>query len=133
LTTTPSWLYDSESRRFDEVQHVLYLLTLIAALSATPLRQAEAAADFARSLSDSESAANIEVTDGGVGDDRAEAITAKFPDQDLTPHSFPGYFQSQSPVDSCNLSQTHANQADPPPCPPSTASRRRALLQCFLF
>lgn len=44
-------------------------MTLIAALTGTPLRQAEAAADFCRTMFESQQAANIEVPDGGVGDD----------------------------------------------------------------
>jgi hypothetical protein len=45
------------------------LVTLIAALTGTPLRQAEAADDFCRSLIELLQTANIEIPDGGVGDD----------------------------------------------------------------
>ena len=45
------------------------LMTLIAALTGTPLRQAEAADDFCRSLIELLETANIEIPDGGVGDD----------------------------------------------------------------
>jgi hypothetical protein len=45
------------------------LLVLIAALAGTPLRQAEAAADLCRSLTELLQPADIEVPDGGVGDD----------------------------------------------------------------
>ena len=45
------------------------LMTLIAALTGTPLRQAEAAADLCRSLLESKETASIEVPDGGGGDD----------------------------------------------------------------
>ena len=45
------------------------LLCLLVTLTGTPLRQAEAAADFSRSLVKLFQAANIETPDGGVGDD----------------------------------------------------------------
>lgn len=45
------------------------LMTLIAALTGTPLRQAEAAADLCRSMIELLQTANIEIPDGGVGDD----------------------------------------------------------------
>lgn len=45
------------------------LMTLIAALTGTPLRQAEAADDLCRSLAELLQAASIEIPDGGVGDD----------------------------------------------------------------
>lgn len=45
------------------------LMTLIAALTGTPLRQAEAADDFCRSMIELLQPANIEIPDGGVGDD----------------------------------------------------------------
>jgi hypothetical protein len=46
----------------------MFLLCLIAALSATPLRQAEAAGDFARSRAEL-GEDHVEMVDGGVGDD----------------------------------------------------------------
>jgi hypothetical protein len=45
------------------------LMTLVAALTGTPLRQAEAAADLCRSLFEPQQPASIETPDGGVGDD----------------------------------------------------------------
>lgn len=45
------------------------LITMLAALTGTPLRQAEAAADFCRSMFESRETTNIEIPDGGVGDD----------------------------------------------------------------
>jgi hypothetical protein len=42
---------------------------MLAALSGTPLRQAEAASDLARSLEELFQAAEVESIDGGVGDD----------------------------------------------------------------
>src|SRR4051794_17413769 len=54
----------------------MYLLCLIAALSGTPLRQAEAADDLARSIDTPGHLAVIELMDGGVGDE-AEASLLK--------------------------------------------------------
>ena len=46
-----------------------FLLSTLAALTGTPLRQAEAAADLTRSLAELSHLADIETSDGGVGDD----------------------------------------------------------------
>jgi hypothetical protein len=54
----------------------MFLLCLIAALSGTPLRQAEAASDFVRALGGLCDAGDILTEpDGGVGDDQHETIT----------------------------------------------------------
>jgi hypothetical protein len=45
------------------------LITLVAALTGTPLRQAEAAEDLCRSMIELLQTATIEIPDGGVGDD----------------------------------------------------------------
>jgi hypothetical protein len=52
----------------------MFLLCLIAALSGTPLRQAEAADDFARSIGELGQGDVIETIDGGVGDDIEASI-----------------------------------------------------------
>ncbi len=59
------------------MKRALVLLSLLAALSATPLRQAEAAADLCRSVADRDTSGDLDLADGGVGDDRAETITPK--------------------------------------------------------
>jgi hypothetical protein len=51
------------------MRRVATMMTLIAALTGTPLRQAEAADDLCRSIIELLQAANIEIPDGGVGDD----------------------------------------------------------------
>ena len=51
------------------------LLFLVLALTGQPLRQAEAASDFARSLAHLLAASStIEIPDGGVGDDSGVAV-----------------------------------------------------------
>lgn len=45
------------------------LLSLLAALTGTPLRQAEAASDYARAISHRPQPADLQTPDGGVGDD----------------------------------------------------------------
>lgn len=52
------------------------LLSLIAALDGTPLRQAEAASDLGRSLAELFEGAGLEPPDGGVGDDAGDALLA---------------------------------------------------------
>lgn len=54
----------------------MFLLCLIAALAGSPLRQAEAAGDLARSLAELDGGDVIETIDGGVGDDAGESILA---------------------------------------------------------
>lgn len=49
-------------------------LSLLVALTSTPLRQAEAAADLARSLAAAIEPAGLETPDGGVGDDSGDAL-----------------------------------------------------------
>lgn len=52
----------------------MFLLCLIAALAGSPLRQAEAAGDLARSVAELEGGDVIGTIDGGVGDDAGETI-----------------------------------------------------------
>src|SRR6516225_1111292 len=52
----------------------MFLLCLISALSGTPLRQAEAASDFAREIGEFGHSDAIETIDGGVGDDQEVSI-----------------------------------------------------------
>src|SRR5262249_1087866 len=56
-------------RRWSRMRRLAALMTLIAALTGTPLRQAEAAADFCRSMIELLQTAKIEIPDGGGGDD----------------------------------------------------------------
>jgi hypothetical protein len=53
---------------------MMFALCLIAALAGTPLRQAEAAKDFARSVADLDEGPDIDEIDGGVGDDSDAGI-----------------------------------------------------------
>lgn len=54
-----------------------FLISLLAALAGTPLRQAEAAADLARSLPEFSQTADLDAPDGGVGDDSGVATLAQ--------------------------------------------------------
>ncbi|MCA1685337.1 MAG: hypothetical protein LC745_05015 [Planctomycetia bacterium] len=56
------------------MSRLMFLLSLIAALSGTPLRQTEAAHDFAGSVAELGCGDVIEVADGGVGDDSGDTI-----------------------------------------------------------
>ena len=118
-------------------RHAMFLLCLIAALSGTPLRQAEAASDFTRSLGVVGKSSTIETIDGGVGDDtevcilKAGGDTQSLPAPiplamadgrytSLTPASFLPGIGVRQPVDLLGLL-------------PACATRRLAWLQCFLF
>src|SRR6516164_4806962 len=52
----------------------MFLMCLVAALCGTPLRQAEAASDFARSIAEFGQGDVVEPIDGGVGDDQETSI-----------------------------------------------------------
>src|SRR4051794_40633192 len=52
----------------------MFVISLLAALAGTPLRQAEAAHDLACSLAELGDGDLVEVVDGGVGDDPGETI-----------------------------------------------------------
>jgi hypothetical protein len=58
---------------------------LFVVLTGPPLRQAEAADDLARSLAEYFEPANLEVPDGGVGDDSGD-LTLNGPHASLTSH-----------------------------------------------
>ena len=115
------------------MRRVIFVLSLFAALTGTPLRQAEAFSDLARSLSELGGAdADLEEVDGGVGDDSGEAIRA---------------IDVQAPVllAISDALPTLLNQTPPLPTtfplirtediPPRRAglSQRLALLQRYLF
>jgi len=109
----------------------LFLLSLIAALSATPMRLAEAAHDFARAVAELSGGAGIEVPDGGVGDDSGATIRA------ANTHA-PDLAAQADP------SQGTVSPAHTPPCrplkraaavallSPASLPRRLAWLQRFL-
>jgi hypothetical protein len=111
-------------------------LCLIAALSGTPLRQAEAASDFARSRAEL-GQDHVETIDGGVGDDAEIAVLKEGGD---TPS-----FQTIIPLATAEglLTPLLPLMFSPgfglrcPSGPPGTLSpssaRRHAWLQCFLF
>jgi hypothetical protein len=52
----------------------MVVVCLVAALSGIPLRQAEAASDFMRSVAELGEEPGIEVVDGGVGDDSGATV-----------------------------------------------------------
>ncbi len=111
---------------------LMFALCLIAALSGTPLRQAEAASDFARSLEDANRGDEIEVPDGGVGDDSGATIKAETTGASSVitlSADIPGVVSNLPVLFSWHLS----NRPDrrPPRCD-AALSARLACLQCFL-
>jgi hypothetical protein len=112
------------------VHQLLFLLTLISTLSAVPLRQAEAASDFAATPGHS---VELDATDGGVGDDPAETILSRLPQQ---PHDFTasvGIYQPGSDVTKLLSIGSPSDRPDPPPRRPTRQSYRRALLERYQF
>ncbi len=111
------------------------LMTLVAALTGTPLRQAEAAGDFCRSMIEFPQSANMEIPDGGVGDDSGVG-TLSGPHSACVPDPFAWVIPLFLPPISA-LSPATADQVEAlrevvwwPPNPPNI---RHAWLQTFLF
>jgi hypothetical protein len=115
----------------------MFLLCLIAALSGTPLRQAEAADDFARSIGEPGHADVIETIDGGVGDDIEVAVLTAGSDTHLVSASF---LLATADVHFTPLitasSRINIDVGRPPDLSTSLAigsDRWFAWIQCFLF
>jgi hypothetical protein len=115
---------------------MMFLFCLIAAVAGTPLRQAEAATDFARSHGEIGQGNVIEIIDGGVGDDSGAAILRAGRDTQSRPaialmalaealHAPLLHFESRPDDVGC--------RADRLTSLPAISAQRHALLQCFLF
>ena len=115
----------------------MFLLCLIAALSGTPLRQAEAANDFARSHGEFEQGHVIEMIDGGVGDDSGATILKAGGDTHALAAmmllvSADAFLTPLLPALSLpNIDDRH--WADRLSSLPGGSAQRHAWLQCFLF
>jgi hypothetical protein len=120
------------------VRRSAILLSLLAALSGTPLRQAEAADDLSRSLAELFQPNVIEPVDGGVGDDSGVA-TLEAPGQagvevDRSPGSEPVLPLCPAPPLVPALSPNGSRPLrQPEPWPLSSTRQRHAWLQVFLF
>jgi hypothetical protein len=113
------------------------ILCLLAALTGTPLRQAEAADDLSRALAKLCEPAHIETPDGGVGDDSGEG-TLRPADHVPTSHD-------REPGDRAFVSLPHLltpSQVAPHVAlrwqeraawPPNPSIRGRAWLGVYLF
>ncbi len=111
------------------------LMTLIAALTGTPLRQAEAADDLCRSMIEWLQTANIEIPDGGVGDDSGVGTLSgphsgslANPLTSIAPHHLPPVLAGSPPTP--GEVEALREVVWWPPNPPNI---RHAWLQTFLF
>jgi hypothetical protein len=115
----------------------MYLLCLIAALSGTPLRQAEAANDLARTLGEFGEGRLIEPIDGGVGDDaEASILKAGGDTQSMSTIAFLAMTDVQcTPLIPRSSLQNVSDRCRVDPCGwlPASSVRRLAWLQCFLL
>jgi hypothetical protein len=111
------------------------LMTLIAALTGTPLRQAEAADDLCRSLLGMFQPASLDIPDGGVGDDSGIGTLSVPPSSGLTnpltsvAPLLTSPVSAQSPAtrgDVESLRELVWSTSNPP-------NERNAWLQAFLF
>lgn len=117
------------------MRRLAVLLSLLAALTGTPLRQAEAAEDFARAFSEWFQPANLQTIDGGVGDDSG-VVTLTQMQGDFAANALlvadPFILPPTLGMPSLSLEEAHAlnEQVWWPPAPPTI---RHAWLQVFLF
>jgi hypothetical protein len=115
----------------------MFVLSLIAALAGTPLREAEAANDFARSFGENGHGDAIETIDGGVGDDTEVTILkAAGNTQSLTAMNLLVMVDDQIMPSIAIISVSHTGGrrwSDPPGSLPACCGRRFAWLQRFLF
>jgi hypothetical protein len=113
------------------LRRVMFLLSLVAALTGTPLRLAEAAHDIACALAESGGGDALEVPDGRVGDDSDATIK---PDNILVCVAL----SFAVAIVFCTFLASQASwralpqRADRPPRLIAGRSQRLALLQCFL-
>jgi hypothetical protein len=113
------------------LRRLMFLLSLVAALSGTPLRLAEAAHDIACTLAESGGGDVIEVPDGGVGDDSDATIkpdTIHF----LVIFAFAVAIVFWIFLPSLASWRVLQQRADRPPRLIASLSQRLALLECFL-
>jgi hypothetical protein len=116
---------------------LMFLLCLIAALSGTLLRQAEAADDFARTFSECGRGDALHTVDGGVGDDKEVSILNAGGDTQSLPATsllatVDVHFSSLIPA-SLLPTLGDRGQAALLGLLPASSTRRFAWLQCFLF
>jgi hypothetical protein len=113
------------------MRRLSFLLSLIAALAGTPLREAEAASDLACSLAELGDGDHVEEIDGGVGDDSGATITSKVADISVTlavaeaQSTTIATFSFRGSPSQCRPDRSHRLLTD--------TTRRHAMLQCFRF
>ena len=120
----------------DAVWRALMLVVcLVAAAAGTPLRQAEAAEDIARRVAESDAGeSEIEVVDGGVGDDSGETVL----DRQAAAHALTDAMPPAPPYRLLSIAPplppvVATNRRDYGMTPPERSARRQARLQCFRF
>lgn len=113
------------------MRRVMFLLSLIAALAATPLRLAEAAHDYADAVAESGVGGDLDAPDGGVGDDSGATIKAE-----KTPSPSPTAVDLRRELPSHPLllptRRSSGRQADPAPPAAVERCRRLSMLQRYL-
>ena len=115
----------------------MFMLCLIAALSGTPLRQAEAADDFARTFGECGQEDALHTVDGGVGDDKEVSILKAGGDSRPLPATI---LLATADINFASLIPASflpkigdCRHADVSGLLPLSSARRCAWLQCFLF
>lgn len=113
---------------------VMFALSLIAVLSATPARQVEAAADLARTMAEVGEGSRCEEVDGGVGDDSLEATRGELP-TDVMAELIPAWSgTAPRALPDCLIPNPSCSPVAPrDPDPPPRGADRQARLCCFRF
>jgi hypothetical protein len=120
--------------RFHEgkaLRRLMVLLSLLAALAGTPLREVEAANDLVGTIAELGGDSVIEMTDGGVGDDSDATIRAKPTQVPAMNLFFVDLLLSPGPM-AASPSRSLPCRVDGSPSRTWSLARRLALLQCFL-
>ncbi len=114
----------------------MFLICLLALLAGTPLRQAEAASDYARWMAEQGQHGVLEAVDGGVGDDPEVLLSntheSRTDQEGMAPFfaaPFPAGFALPAVVSLTLSPRLEAGSLTSLPRP----GRRNAWLQCFLF
>ncbi len=112
---------------------LMFLLALLAAVAATPLRLVEAASDQARALAERYGDPDIEPVDGGVGDDSGETIRGEVDHSDVAPVLVGPVFPAVLALFDFGPARLVLFEIDRPPRSSPTLARRLAMLQRLLI
>jgi hypothetical protein len=122
-----------KSMKSSSFRRLMLLVSLLAAMAATPLRQAEAASDMARGVAEGDEDHSVEPLDGGVGDDSDATIRADDPADSVPVARESTHFAAACFVPESSSLRLVSLVSIQPPRSPGPSARRLAILQKFRF